>query len=189
LVGAGKLDIGGQIAAFRPGVSSIAEQLDAILPDTHQAELARRAAVFSGKGVPAALAHRVARLDFLLSAVDIVRLATAAQRDVVDTGHRFFAIGSRFKLDALRVAARKLAADTQWQKLAAAALIEDFYAHQADLTGRAISGNGDFERWIGSHATDLARLDTLVHDIERAPQPDLAMLTVANRALRGFLVG
>jgi glutamate dehydrogenase len=188
LMGVGKLDIGGQVAAFRPGVAILADRLNDILPETHQAELGRRAAAFSEKGVPEALALRVARLDFLLSAVDIVRLASGAQRDVVETGHRFFAIGSRFKLDALRVAARKLAADTQWQKLAAAALIEDFYAHQADLTARAMTGDGDFERWIGIHAADLARLDNLVHEIEGAGQPDLAMLTVANRALRGFLV-
>ncbi len=143
---------------------------------------------FVEKGVPAALALRVARLDFLLSAVDIVRLAKTAQRDLIEAGQRFFAIGARFKLDALRIAARKLLADTQWQKLAVAALIEDLYAHQADLTARALARGGDFQQWLDGHARDLGRLDALVREIEAATQPDLAMLTVANRALRGFLV-
>ncbi len=183
-----KLDIKAQAASFRPGVAALADHLSDLLPETHRVELQRRAAVFVSQGVPPSLAQRVARLDFLLSAVDIVRLATANAKEVVETGRRFFAIGSRFKLDALRVATRKLAADTQWQKLAGAALIEDLYAHQADLTGRAISGDGNFERWIGGHASDLARLEVLVHEIEAATQPDLAMLTVAARALRGFLV-
>jgi glutamate dehydrogenase len=183
-----KLDIKAQIALFQPGIATLAVHTDDILPETHRAELRRRAAVFAGEGVPMPLAERVARLDFLLSAVDIVRLATAAGTGLVETGRRFFAIGARFKLDALRVAARKLVAETQWRKLAAAALIEDLYAHQADLTGRAISGDGDFERWIGGHAGDLARLDALVREIESAAQPDFAMLTVATRALRGFLV-
>jgi len=44
-------------------------------------------------------AVRVARLDFLLSAVDIVRLASGAGIDVIEAGRRFFAIGARFKLD------------------------------------------------------------------------------------------
>jgi glutamate dehydrogenase len=134
------------------------------------------------------LAPRAARLDVLLSAVDIVRLAKAAQRDVVEAGQRFFAIGARFKLDTLRVAARKLLAETQWQKLAVSALIEDLYAHQADLTARALAQGGDFRQWLDRHARDLGRLDALVREIEAATQPDLAMLTVANRALRGFLV-
>ncbi len=183
-----KLDIKAQAAFFRPGVAALADHLFDILPETHRVELQRRAAAFAGHGVPEALAQRVARFDFLLSAVDIVRLAKAADREVVEAGQRFFAVGARFKLDALRVAARKLAAETQWQKLAAAALIEDLYAHQADLTGHAISGDGDFERWISGHAGDLARLDALVREIEAAAQPDLAMLTVATRALRGFLI-
>lgn len=188
LAGTGKLDIRGQVAAYRPGVMILAERIFEILPETHKAELARRVAAFAEKGVPETLALRVARLDFLLSAVDIVRLASAAQKELIETGRRFFAVGSRFKLDALRVATRKLAVDTQWQKLAAAALIEDLYAHQVDLSARAVASDGDFEKWIGTHATDLAHLDSLVREIEMASQPDLAMLTVANRALRGFLV-
>jgi glutamate dehydrogenase len=188
LVGTGKPVIRTQAAEYRPGIATLAEHLSEVLPETHQDELARRVAAFAAKGVPNDLALRVARLDFLLSAVDIVRLAKASGRELIETGRRFFAIGSRFKLDALRIAARKLAADTQWQKLAAAALIEDLYAHQVELSARAVAGDVDFEKWIGAHATDLTHLETLVREIEAATQPDLAMLTVANRALRGFLI-
>ncbi|HEY3918117.1 MAG TPA: NAD-glutamate dehydrogenase domain-containing protein [Stellaceae bacterium] len=183
-----RLDIAAQVEAYRPGVAQLAENVTAFMPDSHKAELLRRVAAFAAKGAPEALALRVARLDFLLSAVDIVRLAKTAQRDFLEAGHRFFAIGSHFKLDTLRVAARKLLADTQWQKLAVSALIEDLYAHQADLTARALAGGGDFDKWLEGHSRDLGRLDTLVREIEAATLPDLAMLTVANRALRGFLV-
>jgi glutamate dehydrogenase len=183
-----KLDIAAQVEAYRPGVALLAEHIGEIVPDSHKAELLRRAAAFAEKGAPQELALRVARLDFLLSAVDIVRLARAAQRDLLDAGQRFFAIGSHFKLDTLRVAARRLFAETQWQKLAVSALIEDLYAHQADLTARALARGGDLDQWLGMHARDLGRLDILVREIEAATQPDLSMLTVANRALRGFLV-
>ncbi len=183
-----QLDIRAQVDAFRPGVAILAQRLDEILPETHRAELARRGATFAEKSVPASLALRVARLDFLLSAVDIVRLAATTKQDLIACGHRFFAVGSRFHLDTLRIAARKLASDTQWQKRAASALIEDLYAHQTDLAARAMTGDGDFDKWLASHAADLARLNALVHEIEAASPPDLAMLTVANRALRGFLV-
>jgi glutamate dehydrogenase len=183
-----RLDIKAQVDAYRHGIALLAAHIGEIMPESHQGELARRAAAFAEKGAPPDLARRVARLDFLLSAVDIVRLATTAQRDLLEAGQRFFAIGSHFKLDALRVAARKLFADTQWQKLAVSALIEDLYAHQADLTARALARGGDFQQWLDGHARDLGRLDTLVREIEAATQPDLAMLTVANRALRGFLV-
>jgi glutamate dehydrogenase len=183
-----KLDIAAQVEAYRPGVAVLADHIGDFMPESHQAELLRRVAAYAGKGVPQELALRVARLDFLLSAVDVVRLAKAAPCDFLEAGRRFYAIGSHFKLDALRLAARKLLADTQWQKLAVSALIEDLYAHQADLTARALARGGDFEQWLEGHARDLGRLDALVREIEAATQPDLAMLTVANRALRGFLV-
>ena len=111
-----------------------------------------------------------------------------ASADVAELGRRFFAVGSRFRLDLLRVAARKLAADTAWRKLAIGALIEDLYGHQADLTARAMSGGeGAFEVWLQTHAAEISHLDALVTEILQAPAADLAMLTVANRHLRALV--
>jgi glutamate dehydrogenase len=183
-----KFDIRAQVAAYKPGVATLAEHIVEILPETHKRELARRVEAFMEKGVPTPLALRVARLDFLLSAVDIVRLAIGAGIDVVEAGKRFFAVGARFKLDALRLAARKLPTETQWERLAVAALIEELYAEQAELTAHAVDGESrNFEARIAAHASAIERFENLVREIERATRPDLAMLTVANRALRGVL--
>ena len=182
-----RLDIKAQIEANRPGVMLLAEQIGELIPNAEKDELARQIEAFADKGVPRELALRVVRLNFLLSSVDIVRLAKTGQHDLLEAGRRFFAIGERFRLDALRAAARKLVAETQWQTLAVSALIDDLYGHQADLTARALARGSDFQPWLDGHARDLGRLDTLVREIEAATQPDLAMLTVANRTLRGFL--
>jgi glutamate dehydrogenase len=184
----GALDIAGVTQAFKPGVGALAERLGETLPDSQKTELARRVALWQEKHVPAALADRVARLDFLVSAVDIVKLAITVRADVAELGRRFFAVGARFRLDLLRMAARKLAADTAWRKLALGALIEDLYGHQADLTARAVSGNETvFEAWLATHAAEISHLDALVTEILQAPAPDLAMLTVANRHLRALV--
>jgi glutamate dehydrogenase len=183
-----RLDIEAQIETHRPGVALLAERVHELMPQSEKDELARQIAAFVEKGAPRELALRVARLNFLRSSVDIVHLAKAARCDLLEAGRRFFAIGARFKLDELRAAARRVFAETQWQKLATSALIDDLYTHQADLTARALERGGDFQHWLDGHARDLGRLDMLVREIEAASQPDLAMLTVANRALRGFLV-
>jgi glutamate dehydrogenase len=182
-----KLDIAAETQAYRAGIAALADGITAIIPDSHRAALADRAQTLEKHGVPAAMARQAARLDFLVSAIDIVRLSLATQQNVIDLGRRFFAIGSRFRLDALRVAARKLDAQSAWQKRAAAAVIEDLYAQQAELTAKAISENRDFEAWIERHTRDLARLEGLEREIEAVAVPDLAMLTVATRTLRGFL--
>ncbi|HKF71721.1 MAG TPA: NAD-glutamate dehydrogenase [Stellaceae bacterium] len=184
----GALDIAGVTQVFKPGVAALAARLGETLPASQKAELARRIAGWQERGVPAALAERIAKLDFLVSAVDIVKLAVAKMSDVAELGRRFFAVGSRFRLDLLRMTARKLAADTAWRKLAIGALIEDLYGHQADLTARAVAeDDSGFEAWINTHAAEVSHLDSLVTEILQAPAPDLAMLTVANRHLRALV--
>ncbi len=181
-----KLDIAALAEAYRPGVALLADRIADLISAPDGDELKRNIAAFAKQGAPEPLAERMARLDFLTSAVDIVRLAKSAAHDLLDTARRFYAVGDRFRFDELRAAARKLSADTQWQKLAITALIEDLYAQQADVTARALA-RGDFAAWLDSHAGDLERLDALMREIAAAAQPDLAMLTVANRALRGVL--
>ncbi|HUB94740.1 MAG TPA: NAD-glutamate dehydrogenase, partial [Stellaceae bacterium] len=181
------LDIAAETAAFRPGIAALAEAIADIMPESHRAALAARAKLLEGHGVPAPQALVSARLEFLFSAVDIVRLALATGENVVDLGRRFFAIGARFRLDALRVAARKLDQGSAWHKRAVAAVIEDLYAQQAELTAKQVAATLDFDAWITRHARDLARLEALEREIEGAPQPDLAMLTVATRTLRDAL--
>jgi glutamate dehydrogenase len=182
-----KLDIAAETSSYRAGIATLARSIDDVMPPSHCAALIARAKALAEQGVPEELARTAARLDFLVSAVDIVRLAVATGQNVVELGHRFFAIGSRFRLDALRVAARKFEAHTAWQKRAVAAVSEDLYAQQAELTAKAVAESHDFEAWIERHARDLGRLEALEREIEEAPAPDLAMLTVATRALRGFL--
>jgi glutamate dehydrogenase len=181
------LDIAAETHAFRTGIAALAGAIAEIVPDSHRIELQHRAAALEKQGVPTATALKAARLDFLVSAVDIVRLSLATGQNVVELGRRFFAIGARFRLDALRVAARKLEASTAWQKRAVAAVIEDLYAQQAELTAKAVAARQGIESWIERHARDLARLEALAREIDTAATPDLAMLTVATRTLRGFL--
>jgi glutamate dehydrogenase len=189
LRGGGALDIQAQIDAFRPGVVALAEHIAEILPASQRAELARRADALASRGVPAVLALRTARLDFLVSAVDIVRLGLGSGLGIVDIGRGFYAVGARFRLDALRMAARRLKSETAWQKVAGDALQEDFYAHQAEFTAKAIADGADFGPWLDAQAGALSRVEALLREIEAAPNPDVAMLIVANRALRGSLAG
>ena len=149
-----KLDIAAETAApSAPASPRSPRRSTTIMPRLAPRRARRARAALEEHGVPAALARSAARLDFLVSAVDIVRLAVATGQNVVELGRRFFAIGARFRLDALRVAARKLDADTAWQKRAVAAVIEDLYAQQAELTAQ---GGGREPRFRG---------------LDRAPRP------------------
>jgi len=183
------LDIRAQIDAFRPRIAELAEHIVETLPDAERNELARRVDALVARGVPREVAFAAARLDFLTSSVDVVRLAQGSTLGIVELARRFYAIGHRFRLDTLRLIARGLKAETSWQKLAVSALIEDFYAQQAELTQQSIAASAELDRWLESRAAALAQIDALLRDIESSPAPDLAMLTVASRALRSAMAG
>jgi glutamate dehydrogenase len=182
------LDIVAQIAAFRPGVQELAARIEEILPGTERAQFARNRDMLVADGVPGDVALAAARLDFLTSSVDIVRLGAAGSVGVAEIARRFYAVGARFGLDSLRAFARRLKAETTWQKLAIDAVIEDFYAQQAELAAQAIAADA-LEPWLDARVAPLARLDALLREIDTAPAPDLAMLTVAARALRSAMAG
>jgi glutamate dehydrogenase len=183
------LDIRAEVDAFGPRIAELAEHIVETLPDDERNELARRVDALVAKGVPRDVAFAAARLDFLTSSVDVVRLAQGSTLGIVELARRFYAIGHRFRLDTLRLIARGLKSETSWQKLAVNALIEDFYAQQAELTQQSIAESADLDRWLATRAAALAQIDALLRDIESSPTPDLAMLTVASRALRGSVAG
>ena len=182
------LDIKARIEEFRPGITKLADQISALLPPEERGELDRRVAELVEKGAPKALALKAARLNFLISSLDIVRLSLDSGFDLIDLARGFYEIGHRFSLDTMRQAARGLRADTTWRKLAVEALLEDLYGHQAKLAAQAFSEGGAkaLGKWIEARSRDLDHLAGLVQEIKATANPDLAMLTVANRQLRAM---
>jgi glutamate dehydrogenase len=108
------------------------------------------------------------------------------------SGRAGFLRGRRpLSLDELREAARRLPAETSWQKAAVETLIDDFYVLQSDLAARVLAGadgaTDPLAAWLESHAEGLAPADALAAELRAAPAPDLAMLVVAGRQLRQAL--
>jgi glutamate dehydrogenase len=179
------LDLRERVAQFAPGIATLDARLGEILPEREAAALEAHTAELVKEGAPTALAARVARLDHLVAAVDVIRLAEAAGRDLVEVGRIYFAVGARFALDSLRGAAGKLRPETAWQKMAVGALLDDFFEHQTILT-RQVIGNGALDGWAAEHEAEIAPVEALLQEIAAAPSRDLAMLTVANRQLRAL---
>ncbi len=187
------LDITALIAEFHEGVQRLSTVLDDILAPDQRQDTRERAKRYAQPGVPGDLAARIGRLKALSSAPDIVRIAGAVQQGVEDAGAAYFLIGDRFRLDWLRRAAGAMSADTQWQRLALAAVIDDMWSHQYDLTAAALksgkTGAAAVEAWAAERAELTDRIEALLGEIQSAPTPDLAMLAVANRELRALAVG
>jgi glutamate dehydrogenase len=179
-------DVQARLDEFAPGIGQLRERLPAILAPSQVTMLERRAAELRDAGVPAETADAAARLDWLVAGPDIVRLQRGAGLDVAAVGKIYFDIGARFGLERLRRAAQRLKAETPWQKMAVAALVDDFYALQSDLSARVVADGADVGAWATQRAPALASLDAALQEMLKAPDQDLAMLTVAARQLRGL---
>ena len=191
LLRSGRLEVGREIAHFAPAVAHLAEAIADLLPPTERAHFDRRAAQLASAGVPAELAARVAGVIFLTTAFEVGDLAERATRPIDLAARIFYGVGARFAIDEMRDAARRLPADTAWQKAAAGTLIDEFYGIQAEFAADALAGaNGEADplaAWAERRAGRLAPAEALAAELRTAQSPDLAMLVVAGRQLRQAL--
>lgn len=193
-----ELNVGAKIELFRPAVAKVIEAFDDIVPAdaAFRTTLDQKSQSLIDRGVPEDLARRVAAMQQMVAVCDIVRIAEATGRDVIDVGATYFAIGARFQLGLLRAAAESIEAETHWQKLARAAAIDDLFGHQRELTRVVLSSGkngtvgGDLVRkWVDDHQRGCSRCDQLIDELRAAGQIDLSMITVANRQIRAMIGG
>ncbi len=183
------LDMGAVIAELSPGVDRLMDRIAEAAAGDVVAEVAARADHYTAQGVPEALARRVANLILLASAPDVTRIAARhGLDDVTDAARHYFAVGARFGLGWLRAVAEPLAVGSHWQKLAVAAIIEELYRDQRELTEAVLAVAGPradageaVEQWIGGMLPAVERADQLMAELRATDSIDLAMLTVAAR--------
>ncbi|WP_374368290.1 NAD-glutamate dehydrogenase [Dongia sp.] len=187
------LDVAANIAATEPGIAAIEAALPNLLAPGDQAANTKRAGNLMSAGVPEPLAKRISQLASLGATLDVVRISAQTKIKVEDVARTFFTIGDQFNLDWLRQGAKGLIGDSHWQRLAVFAIIDDLNTHQRDLT-LAVLGNDlgltgieAIDGWKAGRSAALARSEALFTELRQATKLELAMLAVANRALRSLL--
>ncbi|MBM3488084.1 MAG: NAD-glutamate dehydrogenase, partial [Alphaproteobacteria bacterium] len=142
---------------------------------------------------PQALARRIAMLDAVACGPDIVRIAGATRRDVAAVGRIYYAVGQRFGFGWLRASAEAIVAETNWQELALAAVIDDLAELQRTITAKVVAVAGDgapadkaIAAWVGADGRAARRVDALIAELRAAGAVDLSMVTVAGREMRAL---
>jgi glutamate dehydrogenase len=186
------LDIRALIDTFGPGVSELKKSLDALLSAEDLQARADEVARLTADGVAPALASQVASLPWFSALCDIVSIARAVATPAAQVGDLYFRLGDRFGFDYLRRAAGKLSTDKTWDKLAVSAVVDDLYGQQAELASRVLQAaeaagsavDGSLDAWIDARRPVVARAEQRLAELRAIAAPDLAMLTVASRALK-----
>src|SRR5581483_5168318 len=170
------------------GARHLAQGLTELLPESDRAQLGARALALAEAGIPETLAHRLAGLGFLTSSLEIAELAERTKQPVDRAARIYYAAGARFTIDKMRTAARRLPADTPWQKAAVDTLIDDLFTLQTDLAARILAQSNGTKDPVAAlsqkRAAAFAPAEATAAELRTAPTPDLAMLVVATRQLR-----
>jgi glutamate dehydrogenase len=189
------LDIARTVEHFAPGGRELTEELPNLLLEADREALERSVEALTGEGVPEELAHRVISLNSLFSALDIVDVATSADRSVQEVASVYFTVGDRLWLHWLRERIDALPRHDRWQTLARAALRDDLYGQQISLTADVLRSAEvesledtpeAVEAWIQARGASAARALGLLSDIKNGGVFDLSTLSVALREIRNL---
>ncbi len=135
------------------------------------------------EGVSAALVQRMTRLPVLVSAFELINLASRNKMKVADLAALYFGLEKRLEIGWLSHLALPSSL-TVWQRDAARTALDTLAAHHQRLTAQLAGKKGkSVEQWAESNAAKLRAYDGLVAEGKAAGAVDLAMLLLANERL------
>ncbi|MBS0365412.1 MAG: NAD-glutamate dehydrogenase [Proteobacteria bacterium] len=179
-----RLQVDAAVREFRGGVQELEAHIADVLTGTERTRYEHASARYLKDGLPAPLAARVASLEALNAALDIVGVAATHRCGVTETARVYFEIGTRTGIDWLRERIEKLAVDGTWQAVARGALRDSALRVHRRLAERVLNrqrrGNAQ-ERvaaWLAAAGEPLAHWQRTLTDMRSTGAADFATLSV-----------
>jgi glutamate dehydrogenase len=169
-------------ARYTKGLADIRADLETLLGPADAAQRQRRIAAHVDAGVPADLARAIADLDALAAAPDAILVAETLKRPVREVAAAHYALGRRFRFQALVAQGRAVPVADDYERLArdrAVDAIQD--AHRRATTaalGERGGGAAAAEVWLAAHEARARRIEAEIEAIA-ASGLSLAKLVVA----------
>jgi glutamate dehydrogenase len=180
------------IDTYGKGFNELSGEIQAIGPRRWQDQNNEVAQKLIDHGAPPALAYRHAYQDELVHGTDIVDVANATGRPVLDVAKAFFRAGQSFHLDWLTRQLESLPADTRWQRWATLSLAYDLMALRRRIVERIFEESPDataddaIDAFIAGHLEQEGRLTRLMRLMRRDGVSDTAAVTVAIRQIQAL---
>ena len=187
------LDVARDVGHFAGGVTALRGRLRDLVADSSRTAIDAAMDRLTARGVPEDLALEVASGNDLVSALDVVEVATSAAIPVEEAASVYFALGEELDLHWLRDRIGALPRDNRWQALSRAALRDDLYAQLSALaldSLRLDAGEATpaarVAAWLEQNRIPVARCRQILGDLAGAGQTDFTMLSVAMGEIRAL---
>jgi glutamate dehydrogenase len=177
---------------YGKGFAELSAEIQSIGPKRWQAKNDETAQALIDSGAPTALAYRHAYQDELVHGTDIVDVANATGRSVIDVAKAFFRAGQSFHIDWLERQLANLPTETRWQRWARLSLAYDLMALRRRIVERIFDESPDadadaaVDAFISTHLQEEGRLTRLMRLMRRDGVSDTAAVTVAIRQIQSL---
>ena len=184
------LQVAAAVREFRDGVRQLQAETPAVLTGAELARFEESRARFAAAGLPPTLALRIASLESLNAALDIVEIAAGHRVSVPETARVYFEVGTRIGFDWLRARIERLTVEGPWQAIARTGLRDAALRVHRRLTERVLarkergSAEARVTAWVDSAGKDLAHWQRTLADMRAAGAGDFATLTVGVESVR-----
>ncbi|HET7757551.1 MAG TPA: NAD-glutamate dehydrogenase [Steroidobacteraceae bacterium] len=184
------LQVDAAVREFRGGVRQLETDIAELLAGTELERFAETRRRYGEAGLPPPLAARIASLEALNAALDIVELAAAERAGVAETARVYFEVGSRTGIDWLRARIERLAVDGPWQAIARTGLRDAALRVHRRLAERVLARRergaaaARVAAWLESAGKDLTQWQRMLTDMRAAGAADFATLTVGVESVR-----
>jgi glutamate dehydrogenase len=189
------LDLGATVAAFRPGVHELMEQLPELVVGAKAIELARRRTTFEQRGVSGPLARRASSWPLLHTAFDIIEVGNARGRTPAEATAAYWRLFEDLDLNWLWDRIGLLPRADRWQTHARAGLRDDLLGAMRELLDEVLRGGDVFatigdlvHEWVAYNERAVERVNRAFADIRSGGTFDLTTLSVAQRQLRNLVL-
>lgn len=174
------------MADFAPAIAIFSECFEEQMSDTLSKAYSQNTQRLMERNVPEPLARRIASLEAMSSACDVVFIANKYKLDVPIAGRIYFELGAMLRLGWLRRCASSILSESYWDRLAVKSLIRELYLQQRRLACKVIENvcDGDVcdlsvTRWVADNQKELKRYELFVNDLKAQEVVDVSMLIVA----------
>ena len=177
----------------RDSFAELSDVIDQIGPETWREEHEHEARRLVAEGVPPVLARRHAFQAELVHGPDIIAVAHATGRSVLEVARGFFLLGERLEIDWLESQLESMSVGTRWQRWAQQSMEDDLFNLRRQLAEVALAECGPLpideavEKFLESRSEPLGRLQRFMRGLAVDGMSDLAQLTVALRQIRALV--
>jgi glutamate dehydrogenase len=182
---------------FRVIIDELLNVLPSIMATDSRTSYDKNLAKYSEFGVGIDLAKKIAAMDPLGSAYDIIEISNRSDFDIKIIGKIYFEVGTRLNIKWLRGKVSGISSDDYWQRLSTKTILEDLYNYQMKITKQVVDFSCrskdacptelSLQKWIESTSFLVERYDGFIADLKSQINPDLPMMVVALNRIKALV--